>query len=56
MKTRNRPDYPGYRPNFCFEKKWNKASKAEIGLAATEDAVGVATEAFLVNKHRCLTC
>jgi hypothetical protein len=33
---------PGYRPNFCYEKEWDKASKAEVGLAAVEVAAGTA--------------
>lgn len=34
-------DYPGYRPNFCFEKEWDTASKTEAALFAFEVGVGV---------------
>jgi hypothetical protein len=34
--------YSDYKPNFCYERKWDKASKAEVGLIAGEVALGVA--------------
>jgi len=33
--------YADYEPNFCYEKKWDKASKAEVGLFAVEVVAGV---------------
>jgi hypothetical protein len=34
--------YSDYKPNFCYEREWDKASKAEVGLIAGEVAIGVA--------------
>ena len=34
--------YGDYDPNFCFEKKWDEASKAEAALFGTEMVVGAA--------------
>ena len=34
--------YSDYKPNFCYERKWDSASITEIGLIAGEVALGVA--------------
>ncbi|MCK4893268.1 MAG: hypothetical protein KAT07_04840, partial [Calditrichia bacterium] len=34
--------YGDYDPNFCFEKKWDEASRAEAALFGTEMVVGAA--------------
>lgn len=34
--------YADYEPNFCYEKKWDKASKAEVALFAGEVVAGTA--------------
>jgi hypothetical protein len=34
--------YSDYKPNFCYERKWDKASMTEVGLIAGEVALGVA--------------
>jgi len=34
--------YSDYKPNFCYERKWDGASMTEIGLIAGEVTLGVA--------------
>jgi hypothetical protein len=34
--------YSDYEPNFCYERKWDSASKAKVGLIAGELAIGIA--------------
>jgi len=34
--------YSDYEPNFCYERKWDKASQAKVGLIAGEVTLGVA--------------
>jgi len=34
--------YSDYKPNFCYERKWDSASITEVGLIAGEVALGVA--------------
>jgi hypothetical protein len=33
--------YSDYEPNFCYERKWDKASQAKVGLFAGELALGI---------------
>jgi hypothetical protein len=34
--------YGDYKPNFCYERKWDSASITEVGLIAGEVSLGVA--------------
>jgi hypothetical protein len=38
--------YGDYEPNFCYERKWDSASKAEVGLFAGEVAIGMVVAAI----------
>jgi hypothetical protein len=38
--------YGDYEPNFCYERKWDSASKAEVGLFAGEVAIGIVAAAI----------
>ena len=38
--------YGDYEPNFCYERKWDSASKAEVGLFAGEVAIGIVVAAI----------
>nr|QNO54801.1 hypothetical protein FJCIDEAL_00009 [Methanosarcinales archaeon ANME-1 ERB7]QNO55155.1 hypothetical protein FBIBDDDO_00017 [Methanosarcinales archaeon ANME-1 ERB7] len=61
--------YSDYKPNFCYERKWDSASITEVGLIAGEVALGVDVgilaspsgpgaidSCVLRDNHRCVSC